>query len=256
MPDIRDAFVVNSELLRDAGRLLALGLSPQRRPSSEPDYARLLRRWLDDPLLERVTRDLASGLGLRLIDVSDYGVTLGATPESPFSLTVADYRAGLSAEERLIHGLVQVGLAAYLYPRAEDLEAEGDVRRVTVRELDRFLREACQALVDRHPAVADPPAERGELEDAFRVYLRWPAARETADARRAAKTTLGVIAHALARLAEAGLLRRSGDEDGGAYQALQRYRVQVRELAAHEALRALRGAAPARAAGAQHPKEA
>ena len=49
-----EGFPVTSELLRDAGRLLALGLSPTRRPSSEPDYARLLRRWLDDPLLERV----------------------------------------------------------------------------------------------------------------------------------------------------------------------------------------------------------
>lgn len=237
-----EGFPVTSELLRDAGRLLALGLSPTRRPSSEPDYARLLRRWLDDPLLERVARDLAAGLGLRLIDVSDYGVTLGATPESPFSLTVADYRASLSAEERLLHGLVQVGLAAFLYPRAEDLEAEGEVRRVTVRELDQFMREACQALAERNPAVADPPVEHTELEEAFRVYLRWPATRETADARRAAKTTTGIIAHALTRLSEAGLLRRCGDEDGGAYQALHRYRVQVRELAAHEALRALRAA--------------
>ena len=49
---------------------------------------------------------------------------------------------------------------------------------------------------------------------AFRVYLRWPATRETADARRAAKTTTGIIAHALLRLSEAGLLRRCGDDCG------------------------------------------
>jgi hypothetical protein len=233
---------VDSDLVRDAAHLIALGLTPSKRPTSEPDYARLLRRWQDDPLFERVARDVAAGLGLRFIDVSDYGVTLGATPESPFSLTVADFRAGLTAEERLLHGLVQVALAAFLYPRAEDLEAESEVQRVSVRELESFLREACQALAAEHPPQHDPPVENTELEQAFRIYLRWPAVRKTADDRRAAKTTTGIIAHALARLTEAGLLRHLNDDDGGTYQALRRYRVQVRELAAHEALVTLRAA--------------
>jgi hypothetical protein len=232
---------VESDLLRDAARLIACALEPERRPTNDPEYNRLIRLWHDEPLFERVARDIAAGLGLRIIDVSEFGATIGAHPESPFGLTVADYRQNLSSEERLIHGLVQVGLAAFLYPRVEDLESEAEIRTASVVELESFLRETCEQLA-AHARESDPPADAPELERAWRAYLRWPATRETSDARRAAKTTSGVIAHALGRLADLGLLRRVNEDGGGTYQALRRYRVQVRELALHDALQALRQA--------------
>jgi hypothetical protein len=230
----------DAETVRDAARLVAFGLAPSSRPTNEPDYERLVRRWLDDPVFERAVREVATGLGLRIVEVSEYGATLAGLPGSPFGLTVADYRASLTTEERLLHGLVQLGLAAWLYPRSEDLEAEAEVRRVSVGELDAFLRETCDRLARERPESSDAPSAMPELEEAFRIYRRWPSTKETSDGRRAAKTTTGLIAHALERLAEAGMLRRTGDEAGGTFQALRRYRVQVRELAAHEALGVLR----------------
>lgn len=231
--------MAGGELLREAGRLIALGLMPKRRPSSDEEYARLVRRFLDEPGFEEAVRDIAVGLGLEVLDVSEYGVVLGAGEDSPFGLTVADYRSSLSKEERLLHGLVQVGLAAYLYPRAEDLESDAEVRQVSVGDLDEYLRDQCEALREHATDRADAPVAQPELERALKIYLRWPSTKKTADGRRAAKTTQGIIAHALARLAEHGLLRKIGDGRGGTYQALRRYRVQVRELAAHAALRAL-----------------
>lgn len=232
---------IEPEQIRDAARLIALALEPERRPTSDADYGRLIRLWQDEPQFEQVVRAVATGLGLRIIDVSDFGATIGAHPDSPFGLTVADYRQNLTSEERLIHGLVQVGLAAYLYPRTEDLESEAEIRTASVLELETYLRETCEQLSAQHRDL-DAPADAPELDRAWRAYLRWPSTRETSDARRAAKTTTGVIAHALARLAELGLLRRVGDAKGGIYQALRRYRVQVRELALHDALAALRAA--------------
>jgi hypothetical protein len=233
--------MAEGEALRDAGRLIALGLLPRRRPSNDEEYARLVRRFLDEPPFEGAVRDIAAGLGLVVLDASEYGVVLGAGEDSPFGLTVSDYRAGLSMEERLLHGLVQVALAAYLYPRPEDLETDAEVRQVSVNDLDDYVRDQCEALRERVDRGPDAPADRPDLERAAAVYLRWPAAKQTADGRRAAKSTLGIVAAVLARLEEHGLLRRVGDQRGGTYQSLRRYRVQVRELAAHAALRALRG---------------
>lgn len=232
---------IDPERIRDAARLIAFALEPERRPTSDAEYGRLIRLWQDDPEFEQLVRAVASGLGLRIIDVSDFGATIGAHPDSPFGLTVADYRQNLTSEERLIHGLVQVALAAYLYPRAEDLESEAEIRTASVLELEGYLRETCEQLAAQY-RDSDAPAEAPELERAWRAYLRWPSTRETSDARRAAKTTTGIISHALGRLAELGLLRRVGDENGGTFQALRRYRVQVRELALHDALVALRAA--------------
>lgn len=234
--------MADGELLREAGRLLALGLMPKRRPSNDEEYARLVRRYLDEPGFEEVLRDIAAGLGLEVLDVSEYGIVLGAGEDSPFGLTVADYRASLSKVERLLHGLVQVGLAAYLYPRAEDLESDAEVRQVSVADLDDYLRDQCEALRAKSPDKADAPVEQPELERALQIYLRWPSTKKTADGRRASKTTQGIIAHALNRLEGHGLLRKVNDNRGGTFQALRRYRVQVRELAAHGALRALREA--------------
>jgi hypothetical protein len=230
------------EHVRRAARLIAFGLTPAKRPTNDPDYERLVRAYLDDPTLASAARELAAGLGLRLLDVSDYGVTLGAQPESPFGLTVQEYQAGLSAEERLLHGLVQVGLAAYLYPRAEDLEADAEVVEVRVEELERFLRETCEAAARSLPPAGDTPAAYPDLEDAFRIYLRWPSTHATKDGRRAAKTTEGIIAQALERLCEHGLMQRARSEGGEVFKALRRYRVQVRELASHEALQIIRQA--------------
>ena len=47
--------------------------------------------------------------------------------------------------------------------------------------------------------------------------------------------------HALKQLEHGGLVRRVGEQDGGTYQALGAYRLQVRELAALPAFRLIRG---------------
>lgn len=190
--------------------------------------------------MQRATADICSGLGLRLLDVSEYGVVLGSTVGSPFGLTVQAYQDNLSVEERLLHGLVHVGLAAYLYPRAEELEAEADVRQVTVAELDEFLRETCEVAAKKAPEKSDAPAQFPDLETALRVYLRWPATKETEGGGRGRHTRHAIISRALEKLAEHGLLQPVRSESGVIYKALRRYRVHVRAVAAHEALQVLR----------------
>lgn len=220
--------------------MIAFGLTPAKRPTNDVDYAALVRAYHDEPDMQRVMADICSGLGLRLLDVSEYGVVLGSTAGSPFGLTVQAYQENLSGDERLLHGLVHVGLAAYLYPRPEELEAEADVRQVTVAELDGFLRELCEVAARRAPEKSDAPAEFPDLENAFRVFLRWPATKETESGGRGRHTRHALIGRALEKLTDHGLLQPVRSEAGTVYKALRRYRVHVRALAAHEAFQILR----------------
>jgi len=200
----------------------------------------LVRAYHDDPEIQRAVADICSGLGLRLLDVSEYGVVLGSATGSPFGLTVQAYQDNLSGDERLLHGLVHVGLAAYLYPRPEELEAEADVRQVTATELDAFLRELCEIAARKAPEKSDAPAQFPDLDNAFRVFLRWPATKETESGGRGRHTRQAIITRVLEKLTEHGLLQPVRSESGTIYKALRRYRIHVRALAAHEALQVLR----------------
>lgn len=231
---------MDTSIIKNAARLIAFGLTPQKRPTNDVDYASLISAYHDEPEMQRAMLDICLGLGLRLLDVSEYGVVLGSTVGSPFGLTVQAYQEDLSGDERLLHGLVHVGLAAYLYPRPEELEAEADVRQVTVMELDAFIRELCELAARKAPEKSDAPAQFPDLESAFRVFLRWPATKETESGGRGRHTRHALITRVLGKLTDHGLLQPVRSESGTVYKALRRYRVHVRSLAAHDALQVLR----------------
>lgn len=230
------------QLVEDAARLLAYGLRPGIRPSKEPDYAELLRRYrLESPLRERVIA-VASGLGLAVLGETDLGIVLGAEEEGPFALRLNDYRRNLSVEDRMCHGLVQLAVAAWCFPNARALEDPDSIAgaRVSVRRLVEHLVGLCEELKER--SAGDPDAGSPELQEAWRTILARAATRATPDGRRAAATLAGMVAHALEFLERGGLMRKIGDADGGTWQALAAYRLQVRELAAHDVAALVRDA--------------
>lgn len=231
-----------------AAQLVGFGLSPRLRPAGDPAYAALVERFATDTGFADVVEQVAGGLGLAVLDVGASGIVLAPGPESPFAQRLSDYRANLSVNERLLHGLVHLAIAAYCYPTAASL-GEGDVRTCSVAAVERYLRDAATRLRERH-GERDPDADTPELEQAWRLYLRRQATRDTADGRVGVSTTSAMVRFALERLAEQGMLTRTSDAEGGTYQALQRYRVEVRELAAGQAYRVLTAAAPSPAGGA------
>ena len=166
----------------------------------------------------------------------------GPQEGSVFALRLSDYKSSLTVEDRLLHGLVHLAIAAYCYPTAASLDDEAAVQRVSATGIERYLRDVCERLAGRLADV-DPRDDQPELEQAWRIYHRRNATRDTGDGRRAPKSTQGIIGHALETLADQGFLRRVSDAEGGTYQALARYRIQVREMAAHEGYRLLVGAA-------------
>ncbi len=232
------------DLAEDAARLLAFALSPRLRPAREPVYAELLRRYRDEsPLREHVTV-IARGLGLCVLGATELGLVVGAEQGGPFAITLADYRRqGLTVDERMCHGLIQLAVAAYCFPTARSLEESDSVAgtRVPVGRLVEYLIGICEELEEG--ADEDPEAGRPELREAWRAVLSRASTRSTADGRRAPGTLAGMVAHALEQLERGGLMRKVDEADGGTWQALAAYRLQVRELAAHEAAILVREAA-------------
>jgi len=220
-----------------AGRLIQWGLTPRAVPLQEPEYQELIERYLDARAFRALVRDLARGLGLMVLDAGPHGIVLAPTIDSVFGLRGADFRPTASgADDRLLDGLVQLAIAAAVFPRAQHLDEESTVARppVTVEEIDDTLRALCDRIDEAHKGEPDPEAaeETEGLYEAWRVYRRRVAVMETRDDRRAARTTRRIIEYGLERLRDAGCFVR--EERGGEarFQSTWRYQVLVKEFAA------------------------
>lgn len=231
------------QLAHDAATLLRFGLQPKLRPANEADYGVLLRRYEGEPDLRGFVEMIAHGLGLVILGVTELGLVLGAEPNGPFTLTLANYRrSGLTIEARMCHGLIQLLIAAYCFPTAAGLEDATDIAgtKLSVNGLVEHLVNLAREFERR--SVDDPELGSEELREAWRAVLSLAEARGTADKRSAANTLSGMTLHALKQLEQGGLMRSLGDHNGGTYQALGAYRLQVRELAALPTFRLVRAA--------------
>jgi hypothetical protein len=228
-----------------AGRLIHWGLQGRARPAQEEEYRRLLEKYLDQSEFRELTRELARGLGLQVLDAGPLGFVLGTSPESTFAYKPSEFRNTPRAEDRLIDGLVQVAVAATVFPRTQDLQEDPGLARppVTVDEVDATLRGLCDRLGEKAKTAPDPEATG--LYEAWRVYQQRPSVKETGDDRAAARSTRRVIEIALDRLTQLGCF--TNPEEKGAYQPTWRYQVLVKELAAQSLWTRIREALPGEA---------
>jgi hypothetical protein len=220
-----------------AGRLIQWGLRPVARPAQEPEYRETIDWYLDDPVFRTAVRGIASGLGLQILDVSDHGVVLAPSEDSVFALRSSDFRPGTSkADDRLLDGLVQVAIAATVFPRAQDLDDDPDIVRppVTIDEVDAQLRHICEQLAQSARTEVDPATsdETRGLTEAWRVYMQRMETLETRDARKAMRATRRIIEFALERLREFGCFTQIAQGDEASWQPTRRYHVMVQQLAA------------------------
>jgi hypothetical protein len=226
--------VHDSDIGEDIGRLIGFALNPRSRPAQEPVYDELLRRFRMDATFRSLTTAVLRGLGLSILDTGEHGMVLGASQESIFALRLSDYRQNLSLEDRICHGMIQLAIAAWCFPTAASLaDPDPVVFQLTTHRVVRYLVDLCQQLKLR--ADRDPDLGTLELREAWRVILERAETRSTPDGRRVAQTLSGMVAYALTHLERGGLLRRVSEEEGGTFKTFSSYRVQVRELGAHDA---------------------
>lgn len=219
-----------------AARLLQWGLQPRIRPIQNSEYRELVREYLNRSEFRDAVHEMSDGLGLYVLNVSEHGVVLSPREESVFWMRASEFRPGnSSADTRLLDGLVEITIAATVFPRARDLE--DDVNRprppVTIEEIDDALRAICARLKDEFANV-DPDMDdvRTGLYDAWRVYDNTLAKRETKDGREARNSSRGIIKYNLERLKEFGCFTETRYAGKAAWQPTRRYNVLVQELAA------------------------
>lgn len=219
-----------------AGRLVQWGLRPLARPAQEAEYQELVERYLDDGVFRTTVRELADGLGLTVLDVSEHGLVLAPQDESIFALRPADFRPGSSkVDDRLLDGLAQIAIAATVFPRARDLDEDSDFVRapVTVDEVEAQLRQLCDRICEEARVAPDPDAsdEHRGLIEAWRVYMQRLDSMETRDARKAMRATRRIIEFSLDRLRELGCFTQVRQGSDPAWQPTRRYQVMVQQLA-------------------------
>ena len=234
-----------SDRTRDAARLVQWGLRVRARPAQEPDYKRLVDLYHDEPGFRAAVRAVADGLGLVLVDVGEYGAILAPMHDSVFALRGADFRpASTSVEDRLLDGLIQLAIAATVFPSSRDLEDDPAIARppITIDEIEDSLRTLCERLAEQVRDQPDPIQGAEGFDEAWRIYARRLAAMETKDGSSARRTTRRLVEINLERLREHGGFVRDNRGDDALYQPTYRYQALVRELAANEALRRVREA--------------
>lgn len=228
-----------------AGRLLQWGLDPRARPSQEPEYRELIDRYLDNVFFRDHVREVARGLGMAILDVGEHGIILAPMEESIFALRAAQFRPTSSTTDtRLMDGLVQLAIAATIYPRDRDLDDDAAVARppTTVDEIEDTMRRLCERIEEENRGKPDPVVSENEsgIYEAWRVYQRHVATMATRDERRAQKTTRRIVEYGLDRLRDFGCFIKEDDGENAVYQPTYRYQVLVKELAATSAYKAVR----------------
>ena len=220
-----------------SGRLIQWALNVKAIPFNEPEYRVLLDRYIDDSGFRALARRFADGLGLMVLDANDRGLFLGTQDESIFSKTPSEFRGSrTSAEDRLLDGLVQVAIAATIYPRPQDLDESAleAKRPVTVGEVDETLRILC---AEHKRRVADVPDRASNeidqgLHEAWRVYESRPGIKMTAQGNLSPASMQSLIRRHLQLLVEHGCFALSNQGNAELFRPTLRYQIQVKELAA------------------------
>ncbi len=216
----------------DAGRLISFGLRPRLRPGKDSEYARLVLRFKTDRTFEAVVRATATGQGLSVLDADRIeGIILAPNDDdSPYRIRLADYVNLPSSDVRLLHGLVQLAIAATAYPTAAALEDGQRLASVSVQQ----VYERIQRIVDDQKQAAgrsDPPEESPGLEPVWRLISRLRAADTTPDGRDTPYNVVGAIRKALRWLDDNGLAEQVKSEPD-MWRLRDRYRLQVLGAAA------------------------
>ncbi|EWM10021.1 hypothetical protein [Kutzneria sp. 744] len=213
--------------LAEVGVLIACALRPKMRPGADSDYRRLLGRYRADFEFRNAVDSVLDGLDARVLSDSDLGLVLGVRRESVFAFRLSDLPNVTGVTDRLLVGLVSVAITAYAYPTPADFD-DDRVRWVSVEEVERFIRDACERL-------KRTPTDEESLDEAWRCYDRlspgYKADRGKGKGRRSPASSTYWVASVLGWMVDQGLARPAPARGPEAYQLLERFRIQAGELA-------------------------
>jgi hypothetical protein len=234
--------MTDARMILQAARLIHYTLDGRAQPLQETEYAQLLSEYSADPEFRAIVDATLTGLGLGPDPhPSRFGFALEPDARSVFHFNLAEFRRGNvvdTTETKLLWGLAFLGIAAYLYPRPENLDEPAE-RTVDAQDVDAMLRGVAR---DLRKQGGDGDPVQGEGEPLWRLYDRKDAdARGTRGSLKQG-CTQWFIDNALRFLEARGFLRATGPSSSGRerrYRTQPRFRHQLRTVAAQRALEAV-----------------
>jgi hypothetical protein len=222
--------------VRAASELIAFGLARTHRPVDGSEYRALLDQYRTDLRFKDTVDAIAQGLGLAVLGTPRSGLVLAPEPTGPFATRLADLKPGMTADDRLVYGLVLLALAAWAYPNDVDLD-DPEAKVIDVVKIDEFIRAAIGDLSQVDGADGSP-GERARTAAA--TYADLPSLRNTATGRRAAGCTLRHIELVCDWLVEHGAARQAKSLGPDSFQLTDRFRLLVGDSAGFVAFEVLR----------------
>jgi hypothetical protein len=219
--------------VRAAAELITFGLARRARPVEGSDYRVLLDRYRAELRFKDVVDTMAEGLGLEVLGTPRAGIVLVPEPGGPFATRLSDLRP-MDQDEKLVFGLVLVGIAAYAYPNEVDFD-DPETKLVDVIRIDEFLRGAISALESSGGGGLD-----GRARAAADVYADLPSFVPTQTGRRARGCTLRAVEEVCAWLVDQGAAREASTLGPDTFHLTDRFRLLVADSAGNAALEALR----------------
>lgn len=217
--------------VRHAARLVYKALHTSLSPVNDPEYRELLGQYRASPAFSSQVQDVATGLELLVLDVSERGLIVApSSRESRFALRMSDIRAGLDAAQKASLLLAHVAIAAVFFPTTDGLDDDNYTPppssvsncRDTLYALARRLKESSSLSAEIPPELAPG----WEAVSAMPLVL--PAGQ-----RASPNSLVGIVKLALGHMQTNGLVRldRAADDDASTtYTPTHRLRVQLREL--------------------------
>lgn len=218
---------------RGASRLLYKALQTTLVPANDLEYRDLLAQYRADPSFSHQVSEMALGMELSILDVSERGlIVVPASRESKFAVRLTDIRAGMDASQRAAMVLAHVAIAATFFPLTSGLEDDNYIPPpASVANFRESLHSLAKQLAategDELPDI--PP----ELAPGWRCITALMV-NVPASTRAATNSVVGFIRLALNGMRQGGLVRidfDAEDEDNKTYTPTQRMRAQLRGLA-------------------------
>lgn len=223
-----------------AARLLGYALARPPMRATDPGYRELIDAYNDphDRKVFEAARAIASGLGLQILDVNDFGVFLACTSSnSPFRPRLDNInKAFLDVDRRQLFGLALTTIAALMYQTYIQL-AEESAPILSVQEARDKLVDIARARQEQIAQEED--ADPSGIDEACAVISSLTVTATTPGGRIAQHTLHWAIDQAFSYLESERMVQKQSEEEGGTYIGFSKFRIHLQKFAATEAFQAV-----------------
>jgi hypothetical protein len=214
----------------DASRLLYKALQINLSPANDAEYRELLARYRSNPVLKQVLAEVAEGMQLQVLDVSERGLIVAPTgKESRFSLRMSDLRKQpMSEEQKVATALCMLAISAVFYPTQELLDDES---RFPIPARVPKFRDSLLVLAERMKEQdGDDNLVIEEMRPGWGYILQ--IAPMQPERPNSISSVDGLIRMVLRQMKESGLVtatRGEDDDDSRDFTPTHRLRINLRE---------------------------